>query len=219
MAPIINVSVFGSYGRGSPDRSSDLDILVLCPDDGGTQSEHYVREIVSREYAHTPSISWYGMAKMRHFFSSGDLFAWHLFGESRPLPGFESLRDIFGVPSAYRNCSDDIEGLREILEGVPDQLRMRPQNLIYELGIIYVCLRNIAMSASSILCSEVNFGRNSPFLLENCPAPTAMEDYEVLAACRHASTRGSPEPLVHFDVGKLTRSCIAWARSVEVLVR
>jgi predicted nucleotidyltransferase len=213
--PIINISVFGSYGRGNQDRSSDLDVLVVCPDNGGTQSEEYVRATISSQYAVEPSISWYGKNKIRHYFATGDLFAWHLFHESFPLPGFRHLRDIFGMPEPYTNCLDDVAGLVEILKSIPNQIQSHPQNLIYELGIAYVCLRNIAMTASSILLDKPDFGRNSPYSFNNSALPISEENYKTLASCRHASTRGTEVPSISMDLYETLEVSISWAQSVE----
>lgn len=213
--PIVNISVFGSYGRGNSDANSDLDILVLCPDNGGTQSEKHVRNFIARHYEIEPSISWYGEEKLLHFFETGDLFAWHLFQESFPMPGFSHLKEIFGEPNAYKNCQDDINGLLEILKEIPNQISMNPQNMVYELGICYVCVRNIAMAASSVLCKKVDFGRYSPFSLPIRPLLISLEDYKVLASCRHASTRGFNAPRINIAIAEVLQKCIFWAEAVE----
>jgi len=212
---ILNISLFGSYGRGNSDPNSDLDIIVLCPDNGGTQPEDYVRKVVATEFKLEPSISWYGERKLKHFFDTGDLFAWHLFLESRPMAGYEHIKQIFGEPRPYRNCRDDVEGLVEILEGVPAQIAARPQNLTYELGVLYVCLRNIAMSASSVLCDQVIFGRHSPFLLPDASLPISRAEFDILASCRHASTRGINEPKIDFSIDYVLEKSITWAHSIK----
>lgn len=212
---ISNISVFGSHGRGNPDAYSDLDVLVLCKDDVGTQSEESVRALVSERYHQEPSISWYGEEKMKRFHASGDLFAWHLYRESFPLPGFISLAEIYGEPAPYMNCLDDIAGLHEIFETIPGQIRQRPQNLVYELGLAYVCMRNIAMSASSTLNERVDFGRLSPYGLPGLAPSIQRDDYDTLCQCRHASTRGTHAPDVTMDVENLLKRGIEWAVTVE----
>jgi hypothetical protein len=218
-AGIMNISIFGSYGRGNPDAFSDLDVLVLCDDGAGTQSEAHVRKLVSDQYEKDPSISWYGKKKLAHFFAIGDLFAWHLHRESFALPGFEPLGKIFGLPAQYLNCLDDIAGLRDILCSIPEQIRLHPQNLIYELGLTYVCMRNIAMTASSVLRDHVDFGRYSPYGLPGVVPSISTNDYGVLARCRHASTRGTPAPSVTIDVEGTLRASLVWAELVERMAR
>lgn len=212
---VLNISIFGSYGRGSHDRFSDLDVLVVCRDGAGTQSEDYVRRKVGQKFGQAPSISWYGNKKLAHFFRTGDLFAWHLYTESYALPGYLSLAEMYGCPTRYMNCLDDIKGLHNILRSVPNQVAQSPQNLVYELGITYVCLRNIAMTASSVLCDKVVFGRYSPFDLPKIAPPIPKEDYALLARCRHASTRGTKAPDVNIDVSAVLRNSLEWAESVE----
>ena len=216
---ILNISIFGSYGRGNPDSFSDLDVLVLCRDGAGTQSEDYVREAVCRQFDKEPSISWYGEQKLAYFFSTGDLFAWHLYQESFALPGFAPLEEIYGKPAPYLNCRDDIAGLREILSSIPDQIKLNPQNLVYELGLTYVCMRNIAMTASSVLLDNVDFGRSSPYALPGATPSINEDDYHLLSKCRHASTRGAPAPDVPIDVESTLRECLVWAENIERIVK
>ncbi|MEQ5796265.1 nucleotidyltransferase domain-containing protein [Paracoccus sp. NFXS7] len=212
---ILNISIFGSYGRGGHDAFSDLDVLVVCRDGAGTQSEGSVRAIVSPWFDQSPSISWYGNKKMEHFFEDGDLFAWHLYMESYALPGYLSISEMYGRPARYINCLDDIRGLHNILRSVPGHIAQSPHNVIYELGIAYVCLRNIAMTASSVLCEKVLFGRNSPFELPEIDPPVTKEDYSILAQCRHASTRGAEAPPLNIDVSAVLRDSLTWAKAVE----
>lgn len=207
---IMNVSVFGSYGRGNSDSSSDLDVIVMCRDAGGTQSIEKISAVVSKHYGNIPSISWYGEKKLRFFFESGDLFAWHLYNESLPLAGYTHLKEVLGKPAPYLDCMEDILGLREILINVPKQILHRPENTIYELGIVFVCLRNIAMAASSKLCGSVQFGRYSPMLLPMVPFPLSMEAYELLAGCRHASTRGLIAPKLNICVENVIVESVKW---------
>jgi hypothetical protein len=212
---ILNVSIFGSYGRGSYDAHSDLDVLVVCRDGAGTQPESIVRKIVSQEFDKIPSISWYGSKKMEYFFTSGDLFAWHLYAESYPLSGYLPLAEMFGRPGPYLNCLDDISGLHSILLSIPDHVTRSPQNVVYELGLAYVCLRNIAMTASSVLCENPAFGRYSPFELPEIAPPISKTDYAILAKCRHASTRGTEAPKVNIDVKTVLRNSLRWVEAVE----
>lgn len=212
---IQSIAIFGSFGRGNADAFSDLDVLVLCRDGAGTQPETLVRSLVAQEFRQPPSISWYGNAKMTHFFTTGDLFAWHLYRESFPLVGFPSLVEMFGEPAPYLNCMTDIQGLAEILSTVEEEINSSPQNLVYEMGLAYVCLRNIAMTASSALSERVDFGRFSPFNLPAVEPPISLNDYKLLAQCRHASTRGTSPPELDIDVTRVLHNSLSWARSIE----
>jgi len=212
---ILNISIFGSHGRGSDDRFSDLDVLVVCRDGAGTQPEGSVRRIVAEQFDKAPSISWYGSKKLAQFFKTGDLFAWHLYTESYALPGYKSLTEMFGRPARHMNCLEDIKGLHDILRSIPDQITQSPQNVVYELGLAYVCLRNIAMTASSVLCERADFGRYSPFNLPEIDPPISRDDYALLARCRHASTRGTIAPEVNIDVSTVLRNSLVWVKYVE----
>ena len=68
-------------------------------------------------------------------------------------------------------------------------------NAVYEAGLIYVCLRNIAMAASWLLCEHPDFSRYSPFQLTGVePCPVSKGDFALTMACRMAGQRGNIPP-------------------------
>jgi hypothetical protein len=90
---------------------------------------------------------------------------------------------------------EDVESFENILAEIPKQLAVSSENSIYELGLIYVCLRNICMSASAVLCGKPDFSRYSPFSLQGFPsAPVERADYDDAMACRMAGQRGMAPP-------------------------
>lgn len=211
---IISASLFGSRVRNDHDSRSDLDLIVVVKDGCGRLSADEILKI-TQEYDVPPSISWYGAKKMKAMFGLGDLFAWHLFLESKPLGSYPSLSSIFGQPGPYQTGIKDIEALHNILCGVEAEISLRPHNLIFELGVLYVCARNIAMSATWHILPAPDFGRYSPFKL-NVPFPLSMGDYSTIMACRMASQRGLPPPEnATVDMGMaIQRSLVAWSLEV-----
>ncbi|RVC64482.1 nucleotidyltransferase domain-containing protein [Mesorhizobium sp.] len=192
---VLNISLFGSSVRGDTDLNSDVDVLVVVRDGSGKTPEEGVLRFLGSALTGRPSISWYGENKMTGMFKSGDLFAWHLFLESSAFDPFPDVGHMFGRPADYRTACEDIFELREILLGVGDQARLSPHNAVFELGVLYVCARNIAMSATWHLTPKPYFGRYSPFKIPTIPFSLSMREYDLLVACRMAGQRGiSPPP-------------------------
>ena len=152
-------------------------------------------------------------------FKQGDLFAWHLFLESKSLGPYGDLQSIFDKPAEYTTAAADIIELNDILTGVESELAKARKNSVFEMGVLYVCARNIAMSASSKLCPVPDFGRYSPFKLP-IPFPLTTDRYEMAMSCRMASQRGQPPPLIEVEaVEEMQRELVGWSQLVlgEVL--
>ncbi len=189
---ILSIRIFGSVARGDDDELSDIDVLVVVRDRSGKVPESivndYVRDRIGGRNAIT--ISWYGRERLRSMFKSGHLFAWHLVQESWALAGPADVGEVFGRPTPYQDAAVDISSFRTVMEGIPVAIRRCPRNAVYEMGLLYVCVRNIAMSASWHLCDEPDFGRYSPFNLGVRQLGVPRADYELAMACRMASQRG-----------------------------
>lgn len=198
---VLNISLFGSSVRGDTDQNSDVDVLIVVRDGTGKTPEEGILQFLGSILIGQPSISWYGEKKVAEMFTSGDLFAWHLYLESRPLGAFPDVASMFGRPSDYSTACHDIFELRSILLGVGKEATSSPHNAVFELGVLYVCARNIAMSATWHLAPTPDFGRYSPFKLPTVPFPLSMGEYELIMACRMASQRGIPPP------AEATQSC------------
>src|SRR3546814_3815320 len=93
-------------------------------------------------------------------FAEGHLFAWHLFHQSKSLWGEESIADLFGRPQPYRDAKADILSFHSVLDSIPAAMHRCAGNSVYEFGLLYVCVRNIAMSASWHLCPQPDFTRS-----------------------------------------------------------
>ncbi len=191
--------VFGSVGRGDQDSKSDLDILAVVENRTGKVSDSVVLAHIPIELRSLkPSISWYGGDRVREMFRNGELFAWHIYKETIPLFDPQKFVSGLGRPAEYREFVADVSSFHHILTGIPSQIALNKNNAIYEAGLIYVCLRNMAMAASWALCEFPDFSRHSPFRLVGVSAcPISAEEYELAMACRMASQRGlAPPPCV-----------------------
>jgi hypothetical protein len=189
--------LFGSLARGDADALSDVDILAVVRNKTGKVPQSAVLEHLSaHNFPRAPTISWYGFDRLKAMYAAGDLFAWHLYLEGKQLHGDRGLLDELGQPATYARATEDIVGFGATFSGVPMQLRKSPHNAIYELGIMYVCVRNVAMSASWHLCDAPDFSRLSPFQLggDVPPCPLSRAEYERSMSCRMASQRGLKLP-------------------------
>lgn len=175
------IYAFGSVTRGDVSPNSDVDILVVddipYPSNFPRNWSVYSKETISRYY------------------EAGRLFAWHLHLEAVLLhpargPGFLSA---LGAPSLYATAADDIAELRALLSSSIEELRHGSPSEVYELGLVYTALRDVAMSASWALLGRPSFSRHAPY--EICPpCPIPRPAYETAMKSRHASTRGTARP-------------------------
>src|SRR3546814_18239346 len=63
-------------------------------------------------------------------------------------------------------------------------------NSVYEFGLLYVCVRNIAMSASWHLCPQPDFTRYAPLHLGAHRLAVSKHINNIAMSCRMASQRG-----------------------------
>lgn len=197
MGKLLAAFVFGSVARGQGDAQSDLDLLAVVQDGCGKVAEEDVLAHVPDEMqAFEPSVSWYGYNRISEMFRNGELFAWHLHQEAVPVYDPESVLLNLGPPAPYATGPDDVAFFESLLLSIPPQLEAAPTNAVYELGLVYVCLRNIGMAASGQLASKPNFSRYSPYELPGIAPPLMTRaDYDTAMACRMAGQRGITPPL------------------------
>ena len=195
---ILTVAIFGSQVRGDADISSDVDILVIT--DSGKPDTSALTIFIKNQFNQNSDISIYSLSRLKEMYNQGHLFAWHLFGESKYIPYLDTkdLIEELGKPSPYKNAYEDITELIEVLHTIKIELK-NGLNSVYEAGLLYVCLRNIALAASWYSKSGLKFGRRSPFQLsaEIPKLQLTVEEYELLAACRHSTTRGYIYPKIN----------------------
>lgn len=201
---IHDLYIFGSATRGEISATSDIDVLVVPLGNG--QSEY------------PAGWSVYSPAVIQSYFESGRLFAWHLHLEAKcihsakPMPYLSSL----GIPAPYLSAGEDIDQLEGLLRESLREIQSRTTNLIYELGIVYTAIRDIAMAASWALLDRPCFSRDAPFLLPS-PCPIPQDAYEGAMLARHSSTRGSDHNIVIEDIaeGLLAAPLLSWVRDIR----
>ncbi len=175
------IYIFGSAVRGEVSPTSDIDVLVI-PTDGSRTDYPASWSVYSPEIIET-------------YYRAGRLFAWHLHLEAQrifPLEG-ESYLARLGAPAPYDSAQSDIADLEGILRDALSEIRAGTNSLIYELGISYTAIRDIAMSASWMLLETPSFSRYAPYVLPTaCPVP--IDAYRGAMLARHRATRGTAFP-------------------------
>lgn len=196
--------IFGSAVRGEVSPSSDIDVLVipLCSPRGKYPNDWSV---------YSPEI-------IESYFHAGRLFAWHLYLEAKcihfagPTPYLSTL----GAPAPYSSVGKDIDDLEGMLRESLLEIQRQTSSLIYELGIAYTAIRDIAMAASWALMARPCFSRNAPYLLPR-PCPLPPEAYKGAMLARHTSTRGSDHDIESGRIAEalLTAPLFPWVGDIR----
>lgn len=172
------IYVFGSIVRGDVSYTSDADVLVIPL---GEQ----------RRESYPENWSVYSPYIIDSYYQQGRLFAWHLHYEARCVycPTENGMLTRLGPPSPYLTARYDVEELTSLLDDAVSEVRNGTRNMIFELGLIYTAVRDIAMSASWSMLGRPEFARDCPFLLP-IRVPLSRTTYEAMMLARHRSTRG-----------------------------
>ncbi|WP_152615350.1 nucleotidyltransferase domain-containing protein [Janthinobacterium lividum] len=200
-----DIFIFGSLVRGEVDQSSDCDVLVIP--EGSAERNAYPK-----------NWSVYHRQTVKSFFEQGRLFAWHLHLEARCI--FSSQKqnwlEILGSPQPYQEAAEDVESLMELLNDSLIALKRGSNSEIYELGICYTAIRDIAMSVSWSQLRKPSFSRDAPYLLP-VPVPLHYNFYEKAMQARHFSTRGGANPEdIDATVNALLKApLLLWAKSMK----
>lgn len=204
---IHDLYIFGSVVRGEVSPTSDVDVLVIPL---GNEPSQYPN-----------AWSVYSPATIKSYFEAGRLFAWHLHLEAKcihsanPAPYLSLL----GAPAPYSSAGKDIDELEGMLRDSLREMRNQTASVIYELGIAYTAIRDIAMAASWALLGKPCFSRNAPFLLPR-PCPVSRKAYAGAMLARHSSTRGSDHDIeIEYIVQELmTAPVLSWVRDLRRFV-
>ncbi len=193
--------LFGSVVRGEVHASSDVDMLVLQSDRASRSS-------------YPPGWSVYHPETIEQYFREGRLFAWHLHLEAKCIYSESPVNFLtqLGQPAPYVEAKRDVADLTQLLKQSLDALRAGSDSEIYELGICYTALRDIAMSASWHFLGMPNFSRRAPQMLP-LRVPIGDELFDYVMAARHASIRGQDvePPNVGIISSVLAAPLLKWA--------
>lgn len=204
-----DIYIFGSAVRGEVGQSSDIDVLVI-PTDAVSPN------------VYPASWSIYSRDTIRSYYKEGRLFAWHLHLESHCIYKADSKHwlETLGRPADYKTARQDVANLTELLRDSLLELQRGTESTIYELGICYTALRDIAMSASWHLTGRPCFSRQAPFMLPGASIPVRRDVYEQAMMARHFSMRGSsiPDTLEDTKAELINAPLLEWARNLgEIL--
>jgi hypothetical protein len=196
MGVLLGTALFGSVARGDDDELSDLDVLALVQNGAGVVADAEVLATLPAKVAErAATISWYGADRYLGMHRTGGLFSWHLFLDGRILHDPSGLLGRLGAPTPYCRALADVDAFIEIAADLPSQLGRAACNAVYEMGVLYVCLRNVAMSGSASLSGRPDFTRMAPYHLAGCPTLKVPEqEYHLSMLCRLAGQRGLPLP-------------------------
>lgn len=202
-----DIYIFGSAVRGEVSSSSDIDVLAI--------------PFGACREAYPSSWSVYSPETIGSYFREGRLFAWHLHLEAKCIysAGQVSFLSSLGVPASYSTASKDIDDLGEMLRQSLWEIRNETNSLIYELGIAYTAIRDIAMSASWVMMDRPCFSRNAPYLLP-ITCPLSREAYDGAMHARHSSTRGSEREIDAIRIAEILRATpiLQWVKDVRSAV-
>ena len=218
---LLSVILFGSAARGDNDEFSDVDILAIVKSKKGrVNNNHLFSRIPAALKSPPPAISWYGSSIYSEMNDSGNLFCWHVYLDGKVLYDPTGFYENLKPPRPYLNAKSDIASFINIAHSVGTELDKGSDSFIYELGVLYVCARNIAMAASYNICKRFDFSRSSPFNLSPSILDYGVNEdmYFRSMLCRAASQRGQEIP---FSVEKplITRYYEQAARWMEAVER
>ncbi|MDC8829719.1 nucleotidyltransferase domain-containing protein [Alteromonas gilva] len=170
--------VFGSLVSGDFDSGSDVDVLVVSDDEHVSCPQNW---------------SVYTKSGIRRLYEKGTLFAWHLYQDSVPVGSetrkYDFLREI-GPPASYDSAPSEISELKNIVVSSLSELLDNTPSSVFEVGLIAVAVRDIAMAASIFINGKFNFSKFAPFELSQLSLDIPRPLYLTMLNCRRSTVRG-----------------------------
>ncbi|MFT6909833.1 MAG: hypothetical protein ACJAS1_006560 [Oleiphilaceae bacterium] len=171
------IYIFGSAVRGEVAINSDVDVLVIT-------------DQVEEKSTFPETWSIYSKKSIEKLFSQGKLFAWHLYLDAKCIYSSKptNFLEQIGEPAKYKDLICDFSALNELLDSSLSEVKITNSE-VFEIGLIYTALRDIAMVASTTLCDRPCFSRYSPYKI---PLKISLPKdlYESMIEARLTSTRG-----------------------------
>lgn len=199
--------VFGSVVEGTVDPESDLDVLAV------TARGDYRERLPHTWCVYTPE-------RLQQIFERGTLFAWHLHQSAVQVwpRSRRGLLTTLGAPAPYTGATAEIAALVDIaLDAVGELIRGTPSR-VYEMGLLYLTSRDVAMAAAPAVLKRFEFSRNAPLMYDDPLFPLSAVEYEHLMKCRRAGTRGVrvvPDAVVSETVQAKAGDLINWLRNLH----
>lgn len=183
------IYIFGSLSRGEVDANSDVDALcVYKPNES--------KNIPSSMQGYTDSC-------LKEIFDNGDLFAHHLYLESKLVytsDGTDIVRNI-GKPSPYTIWEHDFDSFIDVALFAINEIITKGQS-VFRLGLLYMSMRDIAMIYSQVKMNISDFSKYSPYNTD-IQLKVDLDEYEILRLCRISSTRGISNDKIYLKISEL----------------
>ena len=174
----MHIYAFGSICRGEISFGSDVDLLAVVPKyDSRFDPDMY---------------SIYSYRRLQVLWDKGNPFAWHLSLESKLLfasDGNDSIRNM-GMPAPYQHCGDDCGKFRALFGECLRSLIAQSGSAVFDLGTVFLSIRNFATCFSLGMTEKPDFSRNSALRLGKFSLSMPSDSYSVLERARILCTRG-----------------------------
>lgn len=218
----VSVFLFGSAARGDPDEASDIDVIAIYGSEVNAARRNQLQSALGLRFGERLALAEYSLKRIHEMFNEGHLFAWHLFREAKRLAITDfgaSATYFFPKPSPYASGREDALRFIALLRSCYRHLiEGGASSEVYEAGLVYLALRNIAMSLSSSCFAQPDFTRYSPDHLSSVlgiPPPCSRLVYDTLISARHSSQRGLAAPVIGLeDLQATVKQCLSWAELV-----
>lgn len=173
------IYIFGSTVRGEIDPQSDVDVLAIVKNkcDRTKLPKHFLV---------------YNNVELERIFKRGDLFSHHLAMESKLVYSHDGSNPVkeLGTPEPYSFGVQNLEDFYQIAQESLLKLRNGSSCIVFDCGLLYMSIRDIAMILSYYEREIPNFSKYVPYTVTP-RFSLARGAYELLKKCRAASTRGS----------------------------
>ncbi|WP_319414706.1 nucleotidyltransferase domain-containing protein [Marispirochaeta aestuarii] len=209
--------LFGSYARGDYDAQSDLDVLLIKKNKEIIDDS--IKKELSEKYKKSPSFSIYTQDRLSDYYRKGNLFAWHLFLESKIIK-LGDCGDILyrlGAPAKYCNFEKDLQDFYKLLMDIKNNILLGTRSIIFEAGNLYTVMRNMFFLYVFMQKNVFNF---SPYYIYNCGCdyrvPIAIKKYKKYKEAKTLRSYGKLRK-TYFDIKEIiddVEIIDIWAREV-----
>ena len=183
----MHIYAFGSLCRGEVDQYSDIDLLALV--------DSYDQRFDAGKF------SVYSYTGMSELWRDGNPFAWHLFFEACLLYSHDSEDYLLqlGSPAIYVNCLNDCNKFLELFREARGSLLTGTHCLVFDLGTVFLSIRNFATCYSLLYSAAPTFSRRSALELGDDSLQISPKVFSLLERARILSTRGIGEDITRQD--------------------